>query len=177
MVNSERKILYMSAAVNFIVGTVIGMILFYGQMNSNPQIFSEGYIYDKGTGVIDFLRITWLNLMWIFSVFIARNILPLPIMHPVVAIRGCAGAFSAMYIFNCIGIKEAVASVLPQCFSVLPFIIIYSVETAINRKNLPFGETGSFTVKRSQAGAIFLFSFITAGLEVLFFRFFCVCLF
>ena len=175
--NNERKILYISAGINFIVGIVVGTILFYGQMRSDPSLSENIYVYDKSATLSDFLRLSWLNLIWVFSVVIARSIFPVRIVHPVLVVRGCISSFSILYILSSFGIKEAGASVIPQCLSVLPLLTAFSVETALkHRENIKNGfET--FSVKRYEIAAVFVFSLLSAGIEVLVFRIFCTYLF
>ena len=44
--NNERRILYISVAANFIIGIIIGIILFYGQMRIEPAVLEGGYTYE-----------------------------------------------------------------------------------------------------------------------------------
>lgn len=175
--NSERKMLYISVGINFVVGVILGAVLFYGQLRSNPGVFETEYIYSKDVMIADFFRVAWLNILWLFSIFIAHNMISVAAMHPIVAIRGCAGSFSMLYILHFLGIKEAAASVLPQCLSILPLIAVFSVETVMKRRELVQSGFEPFSMRRSDVAGIFVFSLLAAGAEVLFFRFFCVCLF
>lgn len=175
--NNERKILYLSAGINFIVGIIVGTILFYGQMRVDPSLAENVYAYDKAASLSDFLRLSWLNLIWVFSILIAHSIFPVRMVHPVLVVRGCVSSFSVLYILTCFSIKEAAASVIPQCLSVLPLLGAFSVETALrHRENIKSG-VQTFSVKRYEVAAIFVFSIIAAGIEVLIFRLFCSYLF
>lgn len=175
--NNERKILYISAGINFVVGIIVGTILFYGQVRVDPSLGENVYAYDKSATIADFMRLSWLNLVWIFSVLIAHSIFPARMVHPVVIVRGCVNSFSVFYILTCFGIKEAIASVIPQCLSVLPLLGIFSVEAALkHRENIKSG-VQNFSVKRYEVAAIFIFSILAAGVEVLTFRLFCSYLF
>lgn len=175
--NNERKILYVSAAINFIVGIIVGIILFYGQMRTDPSLGESVYDYDKSVTIADFLRLSWLNLIWILSVFIAHIIFPVRMAHPVLVIRGCISSFSILYILSSFGIREAAASVLPQCLSVLPLLGVCSVETAMKYRENIKNKATAFSLKRYEIAAIFLFSLLAAGVEVIAFRFFCSYLF
>lgn len=175
--NNERKILYISVAVNFIVGIIIGIILFYGQMRTSPSFLENSYSYDKTVTLTDFFRLSWLNLIWMFSIFIAHSILSIRAVHPIIAVRGCVSSFSVLYILSMFGIREAAAAVIPQCLSVLPLLMAFSVSTVIKqRENLKNG-CEPCSIKRYEAAFIFLFAMLAAAAEVLFFRTFCIYLF
>lgn len=175
--NSERKALYISVAINFIIGIVLGIILFYGQLKSTGEEIDALYEYDKTSSLSDFIRLSWLNILWMLSIFFARCILPLGFFHPIVAIRGCISSFSILYILTLFGIREAAASILPQCFSFLPLLLFFSVETVIRyRDNLQNGYEPC-SLKRQEIASIFVFGMLSAAIEVLVFRLFCNYLF
>ena len=134
--NSERKKLYMYSAVNFIIGIMLGIILFYGQIKNFPEGFFGEYSYDKTPQLLDLIRVAHLNIMWLFSAFMARSILPAAPAHPILLIRGLTNSFSAMYIMKFIGIREAVFSVFPQCLSFIPVMMYFSVLTIEKRRKL-----------------------------------------
>ena len=172
--NDERRILYICTAVNFVVGVIVGILLFYGQLKSNSDVFGEAYSYDTAVQLTDFFRVSWLNILWLFSIFIAHNMLPVSAIHPIIFVRGCASSFSMMYILNFVGVREAVASVLPQCVSVLPLLAMFSVNVVVKRReNLHNGEE-PFSMKRSDAVKLFAYSAAAGAIETLVFRFFCL---
>lgn len=172
--NNERRMLYISVAINFVIGIVIGIILFYGQMRSQSSLLQDGYDYDKSATFTDFFRLSWLNTLWLISIFFAHCILPVSVVHPIIAVRGCVSAFSILYILTLFGVREAVASVIPQCFSVLPLLAVFSVENIIRyRKNLKNGYEPC-SMKRHEIASIFIFSVLAGAAEVLIFRFFCM---
>ena len=175
--NNERKILYISVSINFLLGCMAGIVLFYGQVRHFQPFPEKGYTYTTVVSAGDFFRLCWLNLMWIFSVLLSRIILPARVFHPVVTVRGCVTSFSVLYILSCFGIREAVAAIIPQCVSVLPFLLLFSVLVATKQgQNTKNGkEPNNF--KRTEIALIFLFSTVTAAVEVFIFRIFCVCLF
>lgn len=175
--NSERKVLYISAAVNFAIGIVLGIILFYGQLKSSGDDIGVIYEYDKTSSLSDFFRLTWLNILWMLSAFFARCILPLGFFHPVLAIRGCISSFSILYILSLFGIKEAAASLLPPCVSFLPLLLFFSVETVVkSRENIKNSYEAS-ALKRYEIASIFVLGMLSAAAEVLVFRLFCNYLF
>lgn len=173
----ERRALYISAAINFVTGIVLGIILFYGQLKSTGKELGVIYEYDKTSSLSDFIRLSWLNILWMLSIFFARCILPLGFFHPIVVIRGCISSFSMLYILTLFGVREAVASIVPQCISVLPLLLFFSVETVIKyRDNLQSGYEPC-ALKRHEIASIFVFAMLSAAAEVLVFRVFCNYLF
>lgn len=175
--SNERKILYIWVGICFLVGVTVGILLFCGQMRSDPAVFQNEYTYNTDVGAGDFFRVSYLNLLWMFSIFLAHNILPVSVIHPVVAVRGCAGAFSLMYILSFVGVKEAIVSVLPQCFTILPLLAAFSVETVIKRRENIKNGLEPFSLRRRDVGAMFLVSALAGGAETLIFRLLGTCLF
>lgn len=174
---SERKKLYLYAGINFIIGITLGIVLFYGQIRHNPSVFSTEYSYDKTVEIIDFLRAWWLNAMWLFSVFIAHGLLRAAPIHIIVGVRGCASSYGSMYIANYLGIKETVISVLPQCMTILPLLMWYSVTRAEKRREDYENGREGIVMRRTDGIKIFLLSLISAVLETAIFALFSYCLF
>ena len=168
--NGERKKLYLYAGVNFLIGITVGIVLFYGQMKHDSSIFGAEYSYDSTVEIIDFFRVWWLNTMWLFSAFLAQAFLRVATIHIIVAVRGCASSYGSMYLINYIGIREAVISVLPQCISILPLLIWYSVNCGMKRIS---NENEGVFMKRGDGVRIFLLSMFSAGIETLCFMFLC----
>ena len=155
----------------------MGIVLFYGQMNSSAEIPKGEYTYETSIELADFLRVSWLDMLWIFSVFITHNIFPLAYMYPIIVIRGCCNSFCAMYIFNFIGIKEGIVSVLPQCLSILPLLMLMCVNLSEKRRRMNLKQSDVLSLSRIETLMIFLLSMLAGAVETLFFRFFCTCLF
>lgn len=172
----ERKKLCLFTAINFIVGIIIGIVLFYGQQRSNPGIFEGSYEYDTALELMDFFRVSWLNLLWLFSIFIAHNILPIASMHPCLLLRGCMSSFSVMYILTYIGIKEAAASVTAQCFSVLPLLMFFSVEIAKKRREMSENSQEGISLRKSEIFLMFFAAALTGGVEMVLFNAICTIL-
>lgn len=166
----ERKKLCLFTAINFIAGIIIGIVLFYGQQRSNPGVFEGGYEFDTTLEIMDFFRASWLNLLWLFSIFIAHNILPLAPMHPIMLLRGTMSSFSLMYILTYIGVKEAATSVIGQCFSILPLLMFFSVETVKKRKQTQEGRQDGIYLKKSEIFMMFFCAALSAGVEMIIFR-------
>ena len=175
--DGSRKVLYISTGVNFLIGIIAGIILFYGQMRTDASVFEEVYVYSTEIKIIDFLKVLWTNLLWLFGIFVFHNLLPVPILHPAVMLRGCCSSFSVMYILNFMGVKEAATAIIPQCFSVLPLMFMFSVYTVLKRRKLLRTAEEPFTVKRKELTAIVSLAFLAGVIEILAFRFFSVYLF
>ena len=169
--NREQKLIYISVGINFLVGIIIGMVLFYGQIRTDLSVFDEINVKSGVISFGDFLHVSWLNLLWLIFIFLFHNLLPMPFIHPVMMLRGCCTSFCVMYILTFMGIKEAVAAVLPQCFSILPIMIIFSVKVAEKRKNIIKSCSEPFTFNRGEALLTIVISMMAGGLEVIFYRF------
>ena len=173
--NDERRILYICMAANFVVGVIVGILLFYGQLKSNADVFDGAYSYSASVELADFFRVWWLNVLWLFSIFIAHNILPVSVIHPIIFLRGCASSFSMMYILRFVGVGEAVVSVIPQCVSVLPLLGMFSVNVIMKRRdNLQSGRE-PFSMRSSDAIKLFMFAAAAGVVETLVFRLFSLC--
>lgn len=168
--NREQKLIYISVGINFLVGIIIGMVLFYGQIRTDISVFDEVNVTGGVISFGEFLHVSWLDLLWLIFIFLFHNLLPLPFVHPVMMLRGCCTSFCVMYILTFVGIKEAMAAVLPQCFSILPIMIIFSVKVVGKRKNIIESGGEPFTFSRSEALLTILISLIAGGLEVIFYR-------
>lgn len=171
----ERKRLCLFIAINFMVGIIMGIVLFYGQQRSNPSVFEGNFEFSTALELMDFFRLSWINLLWLFAIFISRNILPISSMHPIMLLRGCMSSFSLMYIFTYIGVMEGIMSVMPQCFSVLPLLMFFSVE--LTRKQRLLSETNNKTVslKRSEFFLMLFGGALAGTIEMVLFRLICLC--
>ena len=175
--DQERKAAYIAAVINFITGIIFGIILFYGQLKSGNDEIRVVYEYEKTVSLADFLRLSWMNVIWLISVFFARCIAPSGFFHPVVCVRGIVSSFSMLYILALFGFREAVSSILPQCVSILPLLLNFSVETAQKHKKNAQNGYEVCLLKRREIAAIFILSMLAGAVEVLFFRIFCKNLF
>ena len=131
-----RKKLCISAGINFLFGIIIGTVLFYAHIKSEPELAFTQLYYDSSPKLIDFLRTWWLDIMWMLSVFIAHTVLPLSTLHIIVGVRGTVSAFSLMYLLEIFGIREGIVSALPQCVTVLPMLMCFSVYCVEKRQIL-----------------------------------------
>lgn len=173
--NNERKILYMSAIINLVIGISVGIVLFFGQLRSGMSLPENIYDYEKTISVSDFLSALWINAVWLFSIPLARGLLRARLIHPVVLVRGAVTSFTVLYTMYIFGFKEAAASIIPQCLAVLPMIIMFSVETAPLERG---GERGTdIIIRKSEIFGIIALSIVASGIEVLTFGLFCTYLF
>ena len=171
---NERKILYLSVVINYAIGIILGIILFFGQLRSGGDFPNDIYEYEKDVSVTDFIRMIWITMMWLFSVVAAYGILRIRLIHIVIILRGCISSFSALYVLHFWGIKEAVASILPQCVSVLPLLMIFSAEIAFPKSE---ARGNGIALKKYEVIMMIVLSVVSAGAEVLFFKAFCSYLF
>ncbi len=174
---SERKKLYLYTGINLIIGVIVGIVLFYGQLKSVPEFFETEYTYSTKADFIDVARVWWMNLIWMFSVLLAHSVFSMAYIHIIVSVRGCVSAFSVMYMLKFLGIREAVASILPQCLSIIPLLCWFSVSIIEKRKMQTPEERNNFYLKRTQTLLMFLFSLLAAVIEALLFKLFCSNLF
>ena len=118
-----------------------------------------------------------MNLMWCFSVFIAHTILSLAAIHIIVGLRGAVSSFSVLYLLKVSDIKAVVASVLPQCLSVLPILMMFSTMCVEKRRNRLKDGKEPFIINRREVYVIFLISAVAAVTEAAFFVVLCRVLF
>ena len=174
--SNERKILYVSTGINFVIGITLGIILFFCQIRSGGEFPQNMYEYEREVSVADFLRMVWIDLLWFVSVVIAYGILKARLIHPAIVIRGCISSFSVLYVLSVFGIKEMLATIIPQCFTILPMLIIFSAETVSKQISMENKASG-ISVKKSEIIGILALSVLSAGAEVLIFKAFCTYLF
>ncbi len=175
--NEKRKVLYISAIINFVTGVVFGIILFYGQLKSAGGEIKTVYEYETTISLSDFFRLSWLNVLWMISIFFARSVMPSRFFHPVVCVRGAISSFSMIYMLSQFGIREAVVSIFPQCVSILPLLLYFSVETAEKYRDSMQNGYEPCSLKRHEIASIFILSMLAGAVEVFFFGLFCRYLF
>lgn len=173
--DSTKKTL-VSVGINFFIGAMLGIILFYSQMKQDG-IKNYGVEMVHKAKPADFLRLLWMNMLWLISIFIARSIAPVRHAHPIVMIRGCVCAFTASFILNQCGIKEAAAAIIPQCLSIFPAMAAFSSVMVNKRIRAVTLHTDPDALKRHDLLIIALLSAAAAVLEILFFSLFILCLF
>ncbi len=165
----EQRLIYISVGINFLVGIIVGMVLFYGQIRTDISVFDEMNVSGGVISFGEFLHVSWLNFLWLIFIFLFHNLLPMPLIHPVMMLRGCCSSFCVVYILTFLGIKEAVAAVLPQCFSILPIMILFSEKVVNKRKKIIENGGEPFTFNRNEVLLTLLISLIAGGLEVVFY--------
>ena len=173
----DYKPLYISVAINFLVGAVIGIILFYGQVKNAGEEINVIMEYNKEATLSDFFRLSWENALWLVALFFARSILPVAFLHPIVALRGTVSSFSALYILTAFGVREMMVSLFPQCVSILPILAFFSVEAVLKYKNNVQNGHEPCSLRRYEVASMLVMSVVASAVEVLFFAFFCKYLF
>ena len=174
---SEHKPIYISVEVNFLIGIMLGIILFFGQVKSVGEETETILKYNYEATLSDFFRLTWMNVTWMISIFFARIILPIKFFHPIITLRGAVSSFSALYLLNAFGIKEMLVSLFPQCLSILPLLSYFSALTTIKyRENIQSG-CEPCSLRRSEIAWALVLSIVSGAIEVLVFAFFCKYLF
>ncbi len=174
--SNERKMLYMSVIINFVIGVVIGIILFFGQIRSGGPLPKNIYDYDTAISAADFLRVAWVNLVWMFTTLAAQCMLRVRFIHPIMIVRGCVTSFTVLYTLYLFGIRESAASVIPQCLTSISLLMFFSAESVSSRNLRESGMSG-IVIKKSEAALMTLLSIVSAGAEVIIFRLFCTYLF
>ena len=117
----ERKKVINSICISFLTGTILGIILFFAQLKSG----AENVVFEikKNISTGDFFRVAWMNMLWMISVFIARCILPVRYMHPIILLHGIKIGFSSTCMIKLSGAVNAAVVIIPQ---VLTFTIMQS---------------------------------------------------
>ncbi len=174
--SNERKMLYMSVIINFVIGVVVGIILFFGQIRSGEALPENIYDYDTVISVADFFRVAWVNLIWMFTTLAAQGMLRVRFIHPIMIVRGCVTSFTVLYTLYLFGIKESAASVIPQCLTSIPLLMFFSAESVLSKNSRESGMSG-IVIKKSEAALMTVLSIVSAGAEVIIFRLFCTYLF
>lgn len=163
--------------VNYALGGVTGIVLFYAQMRGVGVEFSEDAQFIPSLSVESFLKTAWTNMLWIFSVFLFHSITSCVNAQPVMAVRGMVDTFCVMYLLNSFGVKVAMASALPQCFSILPVLTLFTLSILKRRKNAVLAGREPCTIKRRDAALFFMISLLAACIEAVFFKLICTILF
>lgn len=174
--SNERKMLYMSVIINFVIGVVVGIILFFGQIRSGGALPQDIYDYDTVISAADFFRVAWVNLIWMFTTLAAQGILRVRFIHPIMIVRGCVASFTVLYTLYLFGIRESAVSIIPQCLTAIPLLMFFSAESVSGKNTRESGISG-ILIKKSQAAIMTVLSIVSAGAEVIIFRLFCTYLF
>ncbi len=174
--SSDQKKLIITLA-NYALGGVIGIVLFYAQMRGAGLDFSEDVEFVPTLSVGSFLKTAWTNMLWIFSVFLFHSITSCVSAQPVMAARGIVDTFCVMYLLSSFGVKVTLASALPQCFSILPVMALFTLSILKRRKNAVLMGREPCTIKRRDTALFFMISLLAACVEAVFFKLICMILF
>lgn len=163
---------------NFMVGAVLGTILFYAQLKS--QGIDSNLIeisFNTKVNWIDIFSLFYLNALWFISIFIAYRILPSTFFHPIIMARGVICTFSVSYIINFSGVLHSAAAVIPQCLSILPALVFFSAVIIQRRKNALLTGREMFNITRLDILLTLVLAMGCAVVESLIFGLFCAYLF
>lgn len=176
-INSSDQKKIIITMVNYGVGAVTGIVLFYAQIRGVGIDFSENAQFVPSLSVESFIKTAWTNMLWIFSIFLFHSITSCANAQPVMAVRGMVDTFCVMYLLSSSGVKVAMASALPQCFSILPVLVFFTLSILKRRKNAVLSGREPCTIKRRDAALFFTISLLAACVEAVFFKLICTILF
>lgn len=115
---------YLCTFISFIIGATIGTVLFYSQLKLQKESTTVPVFTEKVT-LEDALRLFYINLLWLISIFIAYRLVPFVFFQPIMISRGAVSTFSVLYVMNSYGVMWAARVILPQCFSILPIMAFF----------------------------------------------------
>ena len=176
LISAERKRILNSVCINFFSGVIVGTILFYSQFKG-ANFFEADFEIERRVSFEDVFRIAWMNMLWLVSVFLARCVAPMSYMHPIILIRGLINGFSASCIIHQCGAIEAAAVILPQVMTLVVMLAAYSVILIEKRKKAVLRLKEPNVLKKADIMLMMLFSLVSAGAEIVFFRLFVLGLF
>lgn len=168
---SERKKMLVSTGVNFALGSVMGTILFYGFLRGGGGV--RNIEFSRDITPLAVARLTWLNLLWLFSIFIMHQMFFTRFFQPIMIVRAVTCTFSASYIMTYSSVRAAVAAVLPQCLSILPIMAFFTSSVIKRQERKCLGEKSGCTIQSKDVFRIFLIGALGALLETLFFAIIC----
>lgn len=154
---------FMAVGINFFIGTMLGVILFYGQLKHSAEL--QEYELVKSLSPTDIARLARTNFLWIFAIFAAACIAPIRAAQPVMLIRGSVCGFTASYIIRTASAAAAAAAIIPQCLSALPAMALYSALIEDKRRNAVLAGKDPDSLKRRDILIAFVFSVISALAE------------
>jgi len=158
--SAVKKRIYIYAAFNFLLGAIAGIVLFYGQQKSGDA-FNEDIMLKTNIGMLDFVQLSWLNLLWFTAIPVSGLLASWAAAHPIMLARGAVCTFSVCCILKYCGILKAAAAVVPQCVSVLPAMLFLSSE------NIKKDEDKKGAITRRDFILMVVLSLICAAVEAL----------
>ncbi len=173
--SDDAKKTFLAVGINFFIGTMLGVILFYGQLKHSADL--RRFELTDSISPADAARLIWMNTLWLLAIFIAQCIAPIRAAQPVMLIRGCVCGFTASYIIRSSSAAAAAAAVIPQCLTVLPAMAVYSALTGEKRKNALLTGREPDALKRKDIFVLLAFSVISALAETAVFSAFSLILF
>lgn len=174
MKNPEaRNKIFLCTFINFILGAVTGTILFYGQLKAQTDNTFVPSFTEK-ISWLDVFRLFYTNLLWLISIFISYRLVPLVFFQPIVISRGAVSTFSVLYVMHSYGVLWAARVIIPQCFSILPTMVIFffqlvqkckrsmlsGSELYVKRKDILFTIVLALAAAAIESGLFLAFSWI-----------------
>ena len=164
MKNSKpRNKIFLCTFINFIIGAIIGTILFYSQLKLKSDTKTVPVFTDKIT-MLDALRLFYANLLWLISIFISYRLVPLVFFQPIMISRGAVSTFSVLYVMNSYGVLWAAMVIIPQCFSILPIMSFFFYQLAEKCKNSVLSGS-EFYIKRKDILFTIMLSIVATIVE------------
>ena len=168
---AANKKAYILISVNFLIGVVLGIVLYYGQKKSGIENNAEELLMlENNLKITDVLRLMRVNLMWFLSIYVASIISPFIFIQPAVLLRGAVNSFCGVYIMQACGIKEAACLILPQCFTTLPVMAMFSVMNIEKQKRIGSEVNKREAISKREIVVMILFAALCAIFETLLFK-------
>ena len=162
---AAKRRVYIYIAVNFMLGAMLGIVLFYAQQKNEGNIMdNQSVLLKKNIGAIDFLQLAWLNLLWLTAIPVSRLIAPHKGAHPIMLARGAICTFSVCCLLKYTAVLKAAAAVIPQCFSIFPAMAAVSGLCTQKNEN---GKKTSEAITRRELILMAVLSLMSAGVETL----------
>ena len=162
---AAKRRVYIYIAANFMLGAMLGIILFYAQQKSEGYIMdNQSVLLKENIGAIDFLQLAWLNLLWLTAIPVSRLFAPHRGTHPIMLARGAICTFSVCCLLKYGTILKAAAAVIPQCFSMFPAMTTVSGLYTLKNEN---GKKYSEAITRRELLLMMVLALLSAGAETL----------
>ncbi len=168
---SENKRDVLLIAINFTVGVIIGIVLFYA--NIRTQEVNEALTLNKTFTLEAFFRTAYQNMLWLFSIFLFHSIAIEFVFQPIIIVRGIVNGFSACYMLKALGVLEAFLVSFSQCLSILPAMAFFTLYIRNKKKMNASKKIEPCVTRPRDALNIFIISLFCALLEGLIFKAVC----
>ena len=161
--SDDAKKTFLAVGINFFIGAMLGVILFYGQLKHSAELRSFELV--RKVSPADVFRLVRMNILWLLAIFIAKCIAPMRAAQPIMLIRGSVCGFTASYIIRSSSAAAVAAAVIPQCLTALPAMALYSALINEKRKNSVRAGKDPDSLKRRDVFVLLAFSVFSALAE------------